>query len=127
MDPVFLCGCGRESIHARGRCARCYAVLHRSEQRFAGQYELVLARDGGRCTNCASERVIVHHRSRLKFITLCVCCHPKVHRTKRPGFGMTDLLLLLWREQHKGWPEQRRLNFDAATLVLQPELWELAA
>ena len=90
-----------------GKCRRCYDSRRLSLRRFNGRREQVLARDGCHCVNCGSTRVVVHHRNRRLFVTLCLACHARVHRTSRLRFGrLTQFLETLWREQHAGQPEQ---------------------
>lgn len=107
MQVTLFCACGSTKLWAKGRCRRCYDSHRASRSRFGGKRDQTIARDGGRCTNCGSVDVVVHHRRANALITLCPVCHAKVHRTLRIRFGRFSIYLLgLWRERHPGWPEQ---------------------
>jgi 5-methylcytosine-specific restriction endonuclease McrA len=101
----------REDPRARPLRDLLYAQAQ-DEEYFGGLREAVLERDGFRCRVCdASGRdkrsIIVHHRVPGKsllnlMISLCPCCHSKVHHTKMviSKKPVPPLLLVLWREQH---------------------------
>ncbi len=91
---------------------------------FGGKREVVLARDGYRCTvpGCTTTKrgkrsIAVHHRvpgrndSKL-LLTLCLACHAKVTRTQFVQDDWPPFLRLLWREQHPDGHEQTRLDFS---------------
>lgn len=110
---VLCCPCGDERVRARGLCARCYRERRLNNKRFNGRRDAAIARDGRRCVLCRSERLIVHHRNRCEMVTLCVRCHPRIHRTLRPRFGTFDeATRQLWREQHPDLAEQIELKFN---------------
>jgi hypothetical protein len=77
-------------------------------RRFAGERYQTILRDGGRCTvpGCGSERVIVHHRNKRLYVTLCPGCHARVERTRYPRWDMHPYLRQLWREAHPRLAEQ---------------------
>jgi hypothetical protein len=100
---AFACACGRP-LFRRDLCSRCMRRQRLSRERFGGQRESILARDGRQCQGCGEleeRKVLVHHRSHRRLITLCRRCHP-------------PLLRQLWREQHPGLAEQRELAFGRA-------------
>lgn len=73
----------------------------------------MIIRDGGRCVLCGDERIIVHHRDAQIYVTLCVKCHPKIHRTLRPHYkALQGLARELWREQHPNLAEQIEFSFS---------------
>jgi hypothetical protein len=117
VQPAFFCiDCGRDKLHARSRCSTCYSAW----RRFGGCKPAVLARDGHCCPCGAMDRLLLHHRTpgvnrerRLK--TLCRRCHPRVHLTLRPRFAFPPWLRELWREQHRGLPEQLLLPLAGLT------------
>lgn len=111
------CVCGRV-CWARGKCRRCYDARRRSEQRFDGQREQTIVRDGGRCRGCSSAiRIVVHHRP-VGFITLCRRCHPRIHLLYRLPYGLSPVLGMLWAELHRGQPEQMLLpGFEPRALA----------
>ena len=124
----LCCPCGSEAIRARGLCARCYRSRRLSRKRFDGKRDSTIVRDGRRCVICRSERVIVHHRSEAELVTLCVYCHPRVHRTLRPRYGEFDeFTRKLWREQHPDVAEQLELSFSAKSTVTPIEQSSLFA
>ena len=113
LQRIICCPCGSTELHARGLCLRCYDQRRRSLQRFGGLREIVLARDGYRCTACGTPTFVVHHRrpfgtSRI-YVTLCPSCHARVHRTLYVRWWMDEYLRQLWREQHPRLAEQLAL------------------
>jgi len=104
-------------------CALCTRRERLNRERFGGERNHVLARDGKQCQGCGEleERLLlVHHRKpgrnhRRLLVTLCRRCHVKVHRTWRPRFGFGGLLRELWREAHPDLAEQREFAFTGAT------------
>ncbi len=107
---ALLCGCG-----AAPGCVRCRRRARLSRENFEGLREAVLRRDDWQCQCCGEvERalLLVHHRrpgwNREQWlVTICRACHVRVHLTFRPRFS--GLLRRLWREAHRGLPEQRVL------------------
>lgn len=108
----LLCGCGG----AVG-CPVCRRRARLNRERFGGEREAVLRRDDYQCQACGELRaslVVVHHRrpgsrQRRHMITLCRSCHARAHFLYRPSFGVAldaPLLYALWRELHRGQPEQ---------------------
>ena len=107
---VMHCPCGQGKVVARGLCGTCYTLKRQDKAYFDGHREVVLARDGYRCSipGCTTVRrgkrsVAVHHREPgnsdpARMLTLCLACHARVTR-------------VLWREQHPGRHEQRALDF----------------
>jgi hypothetical protein len=114
VQMAWCCPCGATELHARGLCLRCYDAWLRSQRRFGGQREAVIRRDGERCLICSTpEQVIVHHRSKKVFATLCRGDHARVHHLRRLRWGMNEFLRQLWREQHSKQPEQLELSLEA--------------
>lgn len=115
-QTALLCGCGAPA-GARGACSRCRRRARLSRERFAGEREAVLLRDGHQCRGCGSfDIVLVHHRRpgvsvRRFLVTICRRCHVKVHFARRPRLAWSPFLLELWRELHPGVAENRRLAF----------------
>ncbi len=120
---VMHCPCGRENVLAQGLCATCYTLKRQDAEYFGGNREIVLARDGYRCTvpGCTTIKrgkrsIAVHHRvpgnhDPKLMLTLCLACHAKVTRTQLVQDDWPPFLRLLWREQHPDGHEQTRLDF----------------
>jgi hypothetical protein len=119
VAPLFqralFCACGRDLPAGAGLCRACYQQRWRSERYFGGNRERILARDRGQCTVCGDQKgLCVHHRrpglqSTRWLTTVCRGCHARLHRRHRlPGFA-PPALVLLWKEQHPGWPLQLQL------------------
>jgi hypothetical protein len=115
--PLF-CRCGDLPAIA-GVCRRCYARSARSRQRFGGQRDAVLNRDGRRCQVCGGrEWLAVHHRQPGRhdldrLITVCAACHARVHRLSAVRRWIPEALAPLWAEQHPGAPLQLQLPLEA--------------
>jgi hypothetical protein len=115
--PLF-CHCGDLPTIA-GFCRRCYARRAHSRQRFGGQREAVLARDGRQCQACGGrEWLAVHHRQPGchdldRLITVCAACHARVHRLSAVRRWIPETLAPLWAEQHPGSPLQLQLPLEA--------------
>ena len=120
-------------------CRSCYGSWRRSQSYFGGLRVQALVRDGKQCVCCGElsrRQILVHHRrpgrnSLRLFLTLCRRCHVRIHHTKRPRYGMAPFLRDLWRELHRGWPEQRELPLHSAAALdvapySQPGLFEAA-
>lgn len=115
LQESLLCGCGAEAS-AGGLCQRCERRERHSRENFDGLLDDVLRRDGFRCRVCGEvdrELLVGHHRrpgvnAMAHLITLCRCCHNRVHHTWRPAwwFLTLDLLRRLWREANQDLPEQ---------------------
>lgn len=132
------CGCGAP-LYRRGLCRRCLRRERLSRECFGGLRDRILSRDERQCQCCGEleeRELLVHHRrpglnhARL-LVTLCRRCHTRIHRTWRPRYGFAGLLRALWREQHKGWPEQRELSLGAGdrefeALTIQEGLFDAA-
>lgn len=117
----FACACGQTELYAKGRCARCYFAHRHDIQRFGGQREATIRRDGGRCRLCSSFEVVVHHRVKGdhgSLVTLCPHCHPRLLRY-RLFFGAPPLFVQLWKEQHPGQAWQHELPFFAQSRAEQ--------
>ena len=110
----LLCGCG-----ATLPCERCARRERLNREQFDGNREAVLRRDEYQCQACGEldgRLILVHHRTRRLYVTLCRRCHPVIHFTARPSYAMlaeTPFLYLLWRELHRGQPEQLPLEAPA--------------
>ncbi len=105
-DPCF-------DLYRAGLCRRCHRRDRLSREKFGGQREEILARDGHQCQICGEVdplKILVHHRPR-GLITLCRACHVRIHRTWRPSFlfASFELLRRLWREVNADLAEQRLL------------------
>jgi hypothetical protein len=115
---AFFCGCGAPSLYALGRCERCYRRLRLSREKFEGRREETLARDGYACLVCGGiDLLIVHHRTRRKFATLCRGHHSTVHHLGRLRYGMNPLFVQLWREQHPDQPLQLELRLASGAIT----------
>jgi hypothetical protein len=114
--PLF-CPCGDLPAIA-GVCRRCYARRAHSRQRFGGQRDAVLDRDGGQCQACGGrEWLAVHHRQPGchdldRLITVCAACHARVHRLSAVRRWIPEALAPLWAEQHPGSPLQLQLPLE---------------
>jgi 5-methylcytosine-specific restriction endonuclease McrA len=117
----ICCPCGSEKRHwARGLCRRCYDARRYSERRFGGQRDAVLARDGYACALSGShDDLNVHHRSKLRFVTLSRGLHTRVHKLRRLPYGMPALFVRLWEEQHG---RSRQLEFALAPAPEPPRV-----
>ena len=136
-QQALWCGCGEARFNSRGLCPACDRRRRLSQEKFGGEREAALARDGGRCIVCADGwKPIVHHRTpgrhraRL-FSTLCRRHHLQVHLLPRLRYGLSPILVELWLEQHRGQPLQLELKLVRASDVLpapayQPPLFEAA-
>lgn len=94
----------------------------------------MLKRDEYRCRvpDCTTVKrgkrsVAVHHRKPgisdpAKMITLCLGCHAKVTRTLYLDSHWTELLRVLWREQHPTGQEQGALTFTAASPLKEQQM-----
>ena len=112
---VMHCPCGRENILAQGLCGTCYTLKRQDAEYFGGNREVVLARDGHRCTvpGCTTSKrgkrsIAVHHRvpgnnDPKLMLTLCLACHAKVTRTQFVQDDWPPLLRILWREAAPRW------------------------
>ena len=83
------------------------------------------------CGEFDPAQIVVHHRlpdvHRLPLLlTLCRACHARVHRTFRPRYGMPEFLRILWREQHRGWPEQWDLALPSAAVSLFENVYQVS-
>lgn len=114
------CPCGQPATLA-GLCRPCYRSKARSRARFAGHREEILARDAGACRSCGAgkSRLHVHHRrpgihDPQWLITVCAACHARLHRLRTVRFGLPEVLVDLWIEQHPGRPQQLPLVFAEA-------------
>lgn len=136
-QTALLCGCGSAEVVCVGMCAVCYRRARLSRERFDGQREAVLFRDGYQCRVCGDSdprHIVVHHRgpgrNRVRlFVTLCRRCHPRAHFTYRPSFAFATefpLLYVLWREIHPRQPEQRLLLAPASQEAQQRVLFAVA-
>jgi hypothetical protein len=118
QKPLF-CACGAGTPAVAGLCPRCYRAKARSRFYFAGYRDAVLLRDGFRCRGCgAGKTLCVHHRapgiSELHLlITLCACCHARIHRLCALRRFLPDPLVPLWQEQHPAVPLQLQFPFFA--------------
>ena len=121
-QTTLSCGCGLPAVTLAGFCAGCARRVRLSREKFAGLRESALQRDAYQCRGCGefiSRVLVVHHRrpgqTQLRLlVTLCRRCHVRVHRRHAPALWFSSFLLELWRELHRGWPEQRRLPFLAS-------------
>lgn len=130
IQRMLHCPCGRQKMLAQGLCATCYTLKRQDDAYFGGLREQVLERDSYRCRVCSASgrrkrSIVVHHRvpgqSILHLmIALCLKCHAKVSRTKVVRSAMPPLLLILWREQHPGAPEQTMLDFRTQQALATP-------
>lgn len=117
-------GCSRalQTSPSAGSCNSCNWAKSHDKQRFGGNREAVLQRDGYQCRTCgASGHLIVHHR-RPGFnygdllITLCRSCHAQVHGLQAIRHYVSGLLLELWVEQHPAnW---KQFQFDLPPLLM---------
>ncbi len=138
IQTALWCACGRDHVNSRGVCPTCERRGRLSRERFGGQRERVLERDGERCQCCgAIEDLLVHHRRRgskqmREMITLRRGCHTRIHHTLRPSFAFPEVLRQLWREQHPDLAEQLCLPLTVEhTMTIedaaQAALFEIAA
>jgi hypothetical protein len=138
LQESLLCGCGAEASPG-GLCQRCERRERHSRENFDGLLDDVLRRDGFRCRVCGEvdrEQLVGHHRkpgvnSMAHLITLCRCCHARIHRTWRPSFLFLSIELLrrLWREVNQDLAEQRLLALlgDEHRTVEQTTLFDWKA
>lgn len=128
---VLFCSCGSGQIRARGLCSRCYEQRRHSIRRFAGRREVIVRRDGGMCTNCPNTAdIIVHHRSKRIFASLCRGCHSQVHHVRRLRLGrLSPYLETLWLELHRSQAQQLLLPAFVQESVIEQQalLFDLAA
>jgi hypothetical protein len=116
QKPLF-CSCGAGTPAIAGLCPPCYRAKARSRFYFAGHRDAVLLRDGFRCRGCgAGKTLCVHHRapgiSELHLlITLCACCHARIHRLHALRRFLPEPLVPLWQEQHPAVPLQLQFPF----------------
>jgi hypothetical protein len=116
--PLF-CPCGRNLPAVAGFCRRCYGNVARSRQRFAGNRETVLDRDGRQCRACGGgEWLAVHHRQPGchdldRLISVCAACQARLHRLSAVRRWIPEALAALWAEQHPGRPLQLQLPLEA--------------
>lgn len=116
------CGCGGP-IWRAGLCARCHRRARLNRENFDGRRDAVLARDGFACVLCgATENLVVHHRNKVRLVTLCRGEHASVHHRRRLPFGVPDLYAQLWREQHAHQAQQLELPL----LVVEPTIEQIA-
>lgn len=138
----LLCGCGGDvtlDAHngqqtACALCPYCARRARHNQERFSGNREAVLRRDGYQCQLCGAldaGRLVVHHRrpghNRTKdLITLCRACHVRVHFTARPSFAFVShqARRQLWRELHRRAPEQRVLPIGETVAGEQAKFFE---
>ena len=119
MQRSLFCSCGRAPA-VSGLCRPCYFARWRSEARFGGCRDRVLARDARSCRVCQTAAgVVVHHRTPGKnttahLMTLCRPCHAALHHRFQPSGWWPPLLVALWEEQHAG---PRQLPLDLAGAV----------
>ena len=120
-QPRLFCPCGQGTPAIAGLCRACYWERAHSRARFAGNRELVLARDRWACRICgagkAPRRLHVHHRrpgihDAASLVALCAACHARVHRTLAFRGWSPETLVEFWIEQHPGLPLQ--LQFPLA-------------
>ena len=119
-QKTLFCVCGEAVPTVAGFCGRCYRAQAHSRRYFAGNWDAVLARDGGRCQCCGAgkpdgSRLPVHHRSpgvhrEELLVTLCAACHARVHRRLRQRGWLPEPLLEFWREQHPDLPLQLQFS-----------------
>jgi hypothetical protein len=115
----LLCGCGAPEFDSAGFCTKCQRRRRLNVENFGGQRERVMRRDDWQCRVCGERdmvQLLVHHRrpglnDDNWLITLCRACHVRVHHTWRPSWAFLtfDLMRRLWKELHRGLPEQRLL------------------
>lgn len=99
-----------------GLCSLCLRRVRLSREKFAGKRELALRADGEACVLCGNfDDLIVHHRNRRLLATLCRGHHARVHHLRRLAYGLDPLFVRLWRERHRGQPEQLELALVAVS------------
>lgn len=120
-DPrqlVLFCPCGGVPPLTAGLCNSCYWKWRHSLRFFGGRRDEVLARDGGCCRACGSDRwIVVHHRrpgSNTPSLLLCLCaaCHAQLHRLLSIWKWIPALVAELWAEQHPGAPVQLQIELQ---------------
>jgi hypothetical protein len=113
----FLCPCGKRiALKALDCCRPCYDRRYHSLRFFGGLRERVLERDRFRCRGCGQRSaLVVHPRNRRNranlLVTLCICCHVRIHRSSGLRYWFSGMLPRLWRELHSDAPLQLQLTF----------------
>jgi|GEM_PF-2612245 len=93
---------------------RLYAKMRREQKHFGGNREIVLLRDGYRCTECGgTNQLCVHHRDWKgrghptpdnhpdNLITLCNSCHLKLHGPRNAARTREHRRSLPWGKYSK--------------------------
>ncbi len=122
LQIALFCPCGAPAPPRAPLCPRCRQNVRDSRRRFGGLRLAVLQRDRRHCAACGSAPPSphVHHRrpgcqEPAQLITLCPCCHARIHKLVRlPRVWLPPLLAHLWQEQHPGRPLQLQLAFPEA-------------